>query len=135
MFREKDAQVLPGVLMLVILIAALAACVWWFVAGVRTESGGAILGSLLVFLLACLAFAGLFAVNPNEAKVVTLFGTYVGSARKTGLWWANPLTSRRRVSMRIRNFESAKLKVNDQDGNPIEIAAVVVWKVVDSAEA
>ena len=135
MFREKEAQVVPGVLMILILVAVVAGCVAWFIGGVHAENVGSIVGSLLVFTICCVAFAGLFAVNPNEAKVVTLFGTYIGSARKTGLWWTNPFTMRRRVSMRIRNFESAKLKVNDQDGNPIEIAAVVVWKVVDSAEA
>jgi len=77
----------------------------------------------------------LTVVNPNQAKVVQLFGTYKGSIKEQGLWWVNPLSTRRRVSLRIRNFESSKLKVNDQDGNPIEIAAVVVWKVVETAEA
>jgi regulator of protease activity HflC (stomatin/prohibitin superfamily) len=74
-------------------------------------------------------------VNPNEARVVQLFGRYTGTLRDQGFWWVNPFTLRRKVSMRVRNFESAKLKVNDHDGNPIEIAAVVVWKVVDTAEA
>jgi regulator of protease activity HflC (stomatin/prohibitin superfamily) len=79
--------------------------------------------------------AGLFVVNPNEAKVLQLFGKYVGTARQPGLRFANPFFTKRRVSMRVRNFESARLKVNDLDGNPIEIAAVVVWRVVDTAEA
>ncbi len=83
-----------------------------------------------VFLL-----TGLFVVNPNEARVLQLFGKYVGSAKVAGLRYANPLYRKRRISLRIRNFESGKLKVNDLDGNPIEIAAVVVWKVVDTAEA
>jgi regulator of protease activity HflC (stomatin/prohibitin superfamily) len=78
---------------------------------------------------------GLTIVNPNEAKVVQLFGTYKGTLKSQGFWWVNPLTSRRRVSLRVRNFESSKLKVNDHDGNPIEIASIVVWKVVDTAEA
>jgi regulator of protease activity HflC (stomatin/prohibitin superfamily) len=121
--------------MIFVLIALIAGSVALFIGGAQAASVWSIVGSLAVFTACCISFAGLFAVNPNEAKVVTLFGTYVGSARKTGLWWVNPFTLRRRVSMRIRNFESAKLKVNDQDGNPIEIAAVVVWKVVDSAEA
>jgi len=135
MFREREAQAVPGVLMIFALIAVIAGSSAWFIGGITADSAWSIVGSLIVFTVCCISFAGLFAVNPNEAKVVTLFGTYVGSARKTGLWWVNPFTMRRRVSMRIRNFESAKLKVNDQDGNPIEIAAVVVWKVVDSAEA
>jgi regulator of protease activity HflC (stomatin/prohibitin superfamily) len=74
-------------------------------------------------------------VNPNEARVVTLFGNYVGSTKTPGLWWINPFTAKRKVSLRIRNFETAKLKVNDANSNPIEIAAIVVWKVVDTAEA
>ena len=82
-------------------------------------------------LLAC----GVFTVNPNEGVVLQLFGAYRGTARDEGLRWANPFYSKRRVSLRVRNFESAKLKVNDTDGNPIEIAAIVVWKVVDTAEA
>jgi regulator of protease activity HflC (stomatin/prohibitin superfamily) len=78
---------------------------------------------------------GLFIVNPNEAKVMQLFGAYAGTAKTAGLSWANPFYMKRKISLRIRNFESSHLKVNDQDGNPIEIRAVVVWKVVDTAEA
>ena len=79
--------------------------------------------------------AGLFVVNPNEGRVIQLFGKYVGTVKTPGLRWNNPFTTRRKVSLRVRNFESGRLKVNDEDGNPIEIAAVVVWKVVDTAEA
>jgi regulator of protease activity HflC (stomatin/prohibitin superfamily) len=79
--------------------------------------------------------AGVFIVNPNEAKVLQFFGDYIGSAKTPGLRWANPLYTKKRISLRVRNFESGKLKVNDNEGNPIEIAAVVVWQVVDSAEA
>jgi regulator of protease activity HflC (stomatin/prohibitin superfamily) len=88
---------------------------------------------LLILDLAC--FAGLFIVNPNEAKVLQFFGRYVGTVRDTGWKWANPFYTKRRISLRIRNFESNKLKVNDNHGSPIEIAAVVVWRVVDTAEA
>lgn len=80
-------------------------------------------------------FLGLTVVNPNEARVVTLFGVYKGTIRRPEFWWLNPLTTRRRISLRVRNFESGKLKVNDRDGNPIEIAAVAVWRVVDTFEA
>jgi len=80
-------------------------------------------------------FNGYFVVNPNEARVLQLFGSYAGTAREPGLRWTNPLYTKRHISVRIRNFESGHLKVNDADGNPIEIAAVVVWKVVDTAEA
>jgi regulator of protease activity HflC (stomatin/prohibitin superfamily) len=78
---------------------------------------------------------GLFVVNPNEAKVLQLFGRYAGTVKIPGLRWANPFYTKKRISQRIRNFESSHLKVNDNEGNPIEIAAVVVWKVVDTAEA
>ena len=74
-------------------------------------------------------------MNPNEAKVLQFFGKYVGTVKAPGLRWANPFYSKRRISQRIRNFETARLKVNDSEGNPIEIAAVVVWKVVETAEA
>jgi regulator of protease activity HflC (stomatin/prohibitin superfamily) len=82
-----------------------------------------------------LGFAGLFTVNPNEARVLTLFGRYIGTVRTAGLWFANPFFAKKRISLRVRNFETAKLKVNDNHSNPIEIAAVVVWRVIDSAEA
>jgi regulator of protease activity HflC (stomatin/prohibitin superfamily) len=82
-----------------------------------------------------LGFNGLTVVNPNNAKVVLLFGDYRGSIKTPGFWWVNPLTSRRTVSLKVRNFESSKLKVNDHIGNPIEIAAIVVWRVVETAEA
>jgi regulator of protease activity HflC (stomatin/prohibitin superfamily) len=92
-------------------------------------------GCMLGVLFTVFLLTGLFVVNPNEARVLQLFGKYVGSAKVAGLRYANPLYRKRRISLRIRNFESGKLKVNDLDGNPIEIAAVVVWKVVDTAEA
>ncbi|MCX6023752.1 MAG: SPFH domain-containing protein [Chloroflexi bacterium] len=91
-------------------------------------------GALILASVA--GFAGLFVVNPNEAKVIQFFGSYAGTAREPGLWWMNPLSyPKLAISQRVRNFESSKLKVNDHDGNPIEIAAVVVWNVVDTAEA
>ena len=91
---------------------------------------GAALGVLEVLLL-----KGFFQVAPNEGQVLQLFGKYAGTVRDAGLRWTNPFYSRQRLSLRVRNFESGKLKVNDSDGNPIEIAAVVVWQVVDTAEA
>src|SRR5438132_3235682 len=135
MFQEREAGTLPGVVATFGLIAGMVASVWWmFSSGVRGEPWRIVGGTLLLSFFS-ICFAGLLVVNPNEAKVATLFGEYAGSVRKPGLWWVHPLSIRRRVSMRVRNFESAKLKVNDHDGNPIEIAAVVVWRVVDSAEA
>jgi regulator of protease activity HflC (stomatin/prohibitin superfamily) len=90
---------------------------------------------LVVIVLGSLLMIGFYNVNPNQARVLQLFGRYVGSDRQAGLRWANPFFTKRAVSLRVRNFESGKLKVNDANGNPIEIAAVVVWRVVDSAEA
>jgi regulator of protease activity HflC (stomatin/prohibitin superfamily) len=91
--------------------------------------------ALVSLFTSILSFAGLFVVAPNEARVVTLFGRYVGSVRDPGFFWTNPFTNRRPISLRVRNFETNRLKVNDADGNPIEIGAVVVWRVVDTAEA
>jgi len=135
MFREREASVLSGGLMLFVIIGGFAAVTIGLARAIQTDTEWAVLGNLVGIVVLTVLLPGLFTVNPNEARVITLFGSYIGSTRRTGLWWTNPFTARRRVSMRIRNFESAKLKVNDQDGNPIEIAAVVVWKVVDSAEA
>ncbi len=88
--------------------------------------------SLLGFILSC---RGFFTLQPNEACVLILFGSYVGTARESGFWWTNPFNSRRKLSLRARNLESAKLKVNDKQGNPIEIAAVIVWHLEDTAQA
>ena len=92
-------------------------------------------GSILLLLISVLVFSGITVVQPNEAKVVTFFGSYVGSIRDSGIWFTLPLTVRKKVSLRVHNFNSARLKVNDVEGNPVEIAAVVVFKVVDSARA
>ena len=91
--------------------------------------------SLLVLAVSCISLAGLFVVNPGDAKALILFGSYKGTVKNAGFWFANPFLSKRRVSLRIRNFETTKLKVNDNRANPIEIAAIVVWKVVETAEA
>ncbi|MEU8030967.1 SPFH domain-containing protein [Streptomyces sp. NPDC049099] len=97
--------------------------------------GGLIVGGVLVFLSAVIALRGLNTVAPGEARVVQLFGRYRGTIRQDGLRWVNPFTSRTRISTRVRNHETAVLKVNDAYGNPIELAAVVVWKVQDTAQA
>ena len=135
MIREKSANSVAGIPMLLILVLAVLAGLWGFITAAQAHDGWKVLGTLTVVVIGFTALFGLTVVNPNEAHVVTLFGNYTGSVRKAGLWWVNPFSLRKRVSLRIRNFESAKLKVNDHDGNPIEIAAVVVWRVVDSAEA
>ena len=135
MFREKKVLASNGWLMLLVLLAVLVLGVVGFVTAARDHNLPLLFPVLLVLVADGVCFAGLQIVNPNEGQVVQLFGTYLGTLRDQGFWWVNPLTNRRRVSLRVRNFESAKLKVNDHDGNPIEIAAVIVWKVVDTAEA
>jgi regulator of protease activity HflC (stomatin/prohibitin superfamily) len=101
----------------------------------RASEPAGVIAAVVVLLVLIVMLAGFFVVDPNVASVVMLFGQYKGTERRPGLWWANPFAIKRPVSVRIRNFESNKLKVNDHDGNPIEIAAVVVWKVTDTAEA
>ena len=129
---ETTASTLSGYPMLAILPLTVLAGV----AGALMLGGVAIkILSLIVALLALVCLAGFYMVAPNEGRVLQLFGQYVGTDRALGLRWANPFYSKQRVSLRIRNFESGQLKVNDSAGNPIEIAAVVVWRVVDTAEA
>jgi regulator of protease activity HflC (stomatin/prohibitin superfamily) len=135
MIREKAIAALSGWAAVFLLIAAAAATVWLLITGIRDRQAVWIISALVALAVEAVLAAGLFVVNPNEAKVLQLFGKYVGSAREPGLRFANPFYTKRRVSLRVRNFESTRLKVNDLDGNPIEIAAVVVWKVVDTAEA
>jgi hypothetical protein len=135
MIREQERSVMSGVLMVVVLVAVLIAAAAGFAYGVTIEDLPTIIGSAVSWVLAAFLLRGVFSVNPNEARVLQLFGAYAGTVRTPGLRWANPFYTKKRVSVRIRNFESARLKVNDLEGNPIEIAAVVVWRVVDTAEA
>jgi regulator of protease activity HflC (stomatin/prohibitin superfamily) len=135
MIRENASRSVPGIPMLVLLLVLLLGGLVAFIGAARAHDAIQAWTFGGLWLVAFVCSFGFVIVNPNEAQVVTLFGRYTGSARNPGLWWVNPFTVRKRVSLRVRNFESAKLKVNDHDGNPIEIAAVVVWRVVDSAEA
>ncbi len=133
--QEKEIKGLPGILMLLFLIALSILSIVMLIQAAKDANGWAAAAWVLVLAVAVFCCFGVTIVNPNQARVVQLFGTYKGSLKQQGLWWVNPFSTRRRVSLRIRNFESSKLKVNDQDGNPIEIASVVVWRVIDSAEA
>jgi hypothetical protein len=135
MFREREIKGISGWLASAALLVVLILSIWSLNSAVTDLDVIRILGSVLVLILTIGSFFGLTVVNPNEARVVQLFGRYKGSLKEQGFWWINPLTLRRKVSLRIRNFESSKLKVNDHDGNPIEIAAVVVWRVIETAEA
>jgi regulator of protease activity HflC (stomatin/prohibitin superfamily) len=135
MVQERPVHALPGIPVLLVLLVALGLSTWGVVEAASDNSTLLMIPYLLLDLLAVFLMAGLFVVNPNEGKVLQFFGKYVGTAKNAGLRWANPFYTKKRVSQRVRNFESGKLKVNDNEGNPIEIAAVVVWKVVDTAEA
>jgi len=134
--NERPAASLPGIPSLVVLFLAGLAAVAFILKGADMRGqpmmpfGGALFLGLLAFLA-----KGFFQVQPNQGQVMQLFGRYSGTERREGLRWTNPFYSRRPVSLRVRNFESSRLKVNDNDGNPIEIAAIVVWQVVDTAEA
>ena len=135
MIKETRRKVNSGYLFLGILAAAQIIGAYGIFNGLRAlEFPTAIIWALFsIVVLVC--WFGLFMVNPNEGKVLQIFGKYAGTARDPGLRWANPFYAKKAVSLRIRNFESGKLKVNDSNGSPIEIGAVVVWKVVDTAEA
>jgi regulator of protease activity HflC (stomatin/prohibitin superfamily) len=135
MIREKEFNGGPGLGMLLLFLVLFLGAIAGLIFSARMGFGPGVVVSVLLMVGAILGEAGLFVVNPNQAKVLQLFGDYVGTARVPGLRWANPFYSKKGISMRTRNFETGKLKVNDKAGNPIEIAAVVVWKVVDTAEA
>jgi len=135
MIRERETVALPGLPVLIGAIALIVISVYEVIEGAREASGSAIAWWSIGLVLAILTLTGLFVVNPNEGKVLQFFGSYAGTVKHAGLRWANPLYTKKRISQRIRNFESSHLKVNDNEGNPIEIAAVVVWRVVDTAEA
>ena len=135
MTKEIQKSTLPGIPMLLLLIASMLVTVFLLIGA---ADSGAVVAALLLGLAGFVEFFllfGLFMVQPNNAVVLQLFGRYVGTTREEGLRWANPFYSKRPVSLRVRNFESNKLKVNELEGSPIEIASVVVWQVVDSAEA
>jgi hypothetical protein len=133
--NERNAFSLPGIPMALLDVAVWLLLAFWLFTSVREPSPGNIAffgptAAILLFLS-----KGFFQVQPNQGQVMQLFGRYSGTVRDEGLRWTNPFYAKRPVSLRVRNFESSKLKVNDSDGNPIEIAAVVVWQVVDTAEA
>ncbi len=133
--KENPIRSLPGIPMLLVLVALAALAAYAMVSGTRMHDAAWIGGGIALFVVSGFCLFGLYMVEPNQAAVVSLFGKYVGTVKDNGLRWNNPFYSKRKVSQRVRNFESGKLKVNELDGSPIEIAAVIVWQVVDSAEA
>ncbi|HLA89062.1 MAG TPA: SPFH domain-containing protein [Gemmatimonadaceae bacterium] len=135
MFRETEARPWAGLPALLLLILATLITIWGFVLSVRSQSVTWVVTSVIIFIITSILYAGLFIVNPGDAKALILWGSYKGTVKTAGFWYANPFLTRRRISLRVRNFETAKLKVNDNRANPIEIAAIVVWKVVETAEA
>jgi regulator of protease activity HflC (stomatin/prohibitin superfamily) len=135
MIQEKTRTAASGYLALVILPLLTLLFGWYFIRSAIAEQVTYAVLHMLGLVITLICYKGFFMVHPNQAKVLQLFGTYVGSVRQTGLRWANPFYSKEPVSLRVRNFESGIMKVNDSSGNPVDIAAVVVWKVVDSAEA
>ena len=135
MIQENARKVPSGYLMLVVLFVAQVGCAYGIFRAVQATSIGGVLTAVVASVIVLILWAGLFLVHPNEAKVLQLFGKYAGTVHDAGLKWANPFYTKTPVSTRIRNFESGMLKVNDSRGSPIEIAAVVVWKVFDTAEA
>lgn len=131
--QEREVATLPGMLMFVLLLAFTAASGWWVIVSLLNLLNP--IWSIIVLAFVLFLWGGFFIVQPNQAAVLQFFGKFVGVERNSGLRWANPLYSKKTVTLRVRNFESSKLKVNDLEGSPIEIAAVVVWQVHDSAEA
>ena len=139
--KENPIRSLSGIPYLLGVLLLTAIAVWGLVTGIGPDpdngirSGWLIFGSIMVGIVALFTLIGLYMVEPNQSAVLSLFGKYVGTVKEPGLRWNNPFFSKRKVSLRVRNFESGKLKVNELEGSPIEIAAVIVWQVVDSAEA
>lgn len=140
--QEKEAWKVNGFLGLFFSIVVLGVGIWQLVKGILKANGGnipmAVMGiaiGVILILVSIILFAGLVIVQPNQAAVLTFFGKYTGSIRKDGFYMIIPFTTYKKISLRVRNFNSAKLKVNDQQGNPIEIAAVIVFRVVDTAKA
>jgi len=130
--KEFTRKPLSGYLALVLAFLLLGLGIWLLATGVREDELATVLGAVAAFLAFALSLPGFFVVNPNQASVLVLFGAYVGSVKENGFWWVNPFTVKRKLSLRARNQEGERLKVNDLVGNPIEIAAVVVWRVADT---
>ena len=133
--KELTRTTVPGAVMVVVEVMALAIAVWVFARGVQAADPVRIISGVVLFALFVIGLPGFFVVQPNESKVLVLFGSYQGTVKENGFWWTNPFTTRAKVSLRVRNFISDKLKVNDLVGNPIEIAAVIVWRVIDTFDA
>jgi regulator of protease activity HflC (stomatin/prohibitin superfamily) len=141
MTKEKPVTLLSGWAMLAVNLLILAGGVACFIRGValsehhESQAGWFVVTGIVIFGVGLVSLVGHVTLLPNEACLLTLFGSYKGTARDSGFWWTNPFMSKRKISLRARNLEGNKLKVNDKQGNPIEIAAVVVWRVEETAQA
>lgn len=133
--NERNASTFSGIALLLLLLAGLIGSIVWLVSAAQAVAPAEIGLSILAIIAVLVLMCGFFIVTPNYGAVLQLFGRYKGTERHEGLRWTNPFYTAKKISLRVRNFETSKLKVNDFDGNPIEIAAVVVWQVVDTAEA
>jgi regulator of protease activity HflC (stomatin/prohibitin superfamily) len=131
--EQRAAWVIPGLLTMVGALVALAVGIG--LAAVSGKNGGLLAFAIIVIVIAGFSFGGFFVVQPNQARVLILFGSYIGSVTEAGWWWCNPFAKKQKISLRVRNFQSERIKVNDASGNPIEIAAVVVWRITDTAKA
>ena len=135
MFHENDYKPVSGRRAFVVLLAIALGALYALVAGGGKQDPMMVVPSMIVLVITMVLFGGLFIIQPGDAAVLILFGEYKGTVKTAGLWWANPFITKTKISLRVRNFETAKLKVNDLHANPIEIAAIVVWKVIETAEA
>ena len=135
MIREREYNGLPGIPVMLTLLVAEGALIWLLVTAIQARNPVSIILTSIGLTAITFLMFGAFMVHPNQGKVLQLFGAYSGTAKVQGLRWANPFSNKREISLRTRNFETTKIKVNDIEGNPIEIGAVVVWRVVDTAQA
>jgi regulator of protease activity HflC (stomatin/prohibitin superfamily) len=135
MHKERMITVASGWLFLPLLLLLLGGAIWLFVNAIATETVWKLVVSIVSIVLDVILLVGFFVVNPNEAAALLLFGDYKGTVKTNGFHWTNPFMTKSKISLRARNLNGEKIKVNDLTGNPIEIAAVVVWQVVETAEA
>ena len=133
--REQAATAANGWVFIFIAFALFALALFLIISGLSTESVGKAVVGFVCALAALLMLGGFFTLQPNESAVFTLFGAYHGTTRQNGFLWANPFYRKLRVSLRVRNLNGEKLKVNDKRGNPVEIAVVIVWRIQDTAQA
>lgn len=133
--KENPIRSLPGIPAFLVLLGVVIVAGWLLLGALQQHEMARFFIAIPLGIVAAFCLIGLYMIEPNQAAVLSLFGRYVGTVKENGLRWNSPFYAKRRVSQRVRNFESGKLKVNELDGSPIEIAAVIVWRVVDSAEA